>query len=440
MSGAPRPPLTDDVLIDLIPSRLDALIAALDRRIGAQVDEILHHSAFQRLEAAWRGLWLVVDRTPPDANIRIELLDCSKEDLRRDFESAGEPRRSGLHAHVYARAIGQGHEPYGAVIANYEFEPIAEDVRLLGACASVAILAVAPFIAAASPRFFGVESFPALASLLDLQGAFEQSAPEALLGLRRSEESRAVGLTLPRFLLRAPYERVEGATAGFEYEETIRGHEDMCWGNASFALANRLTDSFARYRWCPNIIGPRSGGLVDGLPCPRGEKSAPTEVAFSERKEFAISECGLIPLTGRTPGEAVFYSANSLQQPKYFGATEEGRAAELNYRLGTQLPYFFIIARVVHYLKVVYRSYLHTFEGRADAERELNDWVGQFVADRSVVPANERGRRPLRKAQVTVTETEHESDWHDLDTKLRPHFKYMGAFFTLSVRGVLEKK
>ncbi|WP_437588819.1 type VI secretion system contractile sheath large subunit [Sorangium sp. So ce1000] len=429
-------PIDDELLLQLIPERLDELIAAIDRCIGRQVDAILHHPIFQRLERAWRGLWFVIERTRFDENIRVELLDCSKDDLRSDFEAAGVPDKSGLYAIVYARALGRGHEPYGAIVANYQFGPEPGDVTLLHRCAAVALLAQAPFVAAASPRLFGVASYSELGSVNG------DDASDALRQLRADESSRALGLVLPRFLLRAPYGRGERTEASFAYEESTTEHESYCWGNASFAFATRLADSFARYRWCPNIINPGGGGLIEGLPQPEGEGTVamPTEIELSSPQQIAIDERGLIPLVAVAPGQACFFSASSLQAPRSFGDTEEGRAAEMNYRLGTQLPYVFIIARIVHYLKVVYRSYQHAFETREAAEKELNDWASQYVRDRDVVNAATCGRRPLRKVKVLVLDAEHEDDWYRLEMQVRPHFKHMGAFFTLGMRSRIEKR
>ncbi|WP_437313957.1 type VI secretion system contractile sheath large subunit [Sorangium sp. So ce385] len=437
MTTMPHRPIDDDRILQLLPERLDDVIAGIDRRIAAQVDLILHDPTFQRLERAWRGLWFVVERTLFDENIRIDLLNCSKEDLRLDFDATGPADKGGLHAIVYARAIGSGHEPYGAILANFEFGPEPEEMALLQRCATVALLAQAPFVAAASPRLLGIEGYRALGAT---DGGRE---PDVLRRLREEEEgARALGLVLPRFLLRAPFGRGERTEASFAYEESTEDHESYCWGNAIFAFATRLTDSFARYRWCPNIIGPGGGGLIEGLPQPEREGviEAPTEVALSFPQEAAIAERGLIPLVAVAPGQACFFSASSLRAPRSFGDTEEARAAEMNYMLGSHLPYFFIVARVVHYLKVIYRSYQHAFETPEEAEKELNDWLAQYVADRNVVTAASRGRKPLRKVKVRILNTEHESDWYRLEIQLRPHFKYMGAFFTLGVHNRIEKR
>ena len=224
-------------------------------------------------------------------------------------------------------------------------------------------------------------------------------------------------------------------------------HDAYCWGNATYALATRIADSFAKYRWCPNIIGPQAGGAVENLPLHQYEAMGeiqtkiPTEIMLTERREYELSEEGFIGLTFRKDSDnACFFSANSVQKAKYFGQSEEGRAAEMNYRLGTQLPYMFIMCRIAHYLKVLQREQIGTWKERIDLERELNEWIGQYVADQDVVSASIRGRRPLRKAQIIVTEVEGNAGWYKVDMKVRPHFKYMGAFFTLSLVGKLDKE
>ncbi len=257
-----------------------------------------------------------------------------------------------------------------------------------------------------------------------------------------------MGLVLPRFLLRLPFGTNTVPVKSFNYEEDVIGkHDAYCWGNAVFAFATRIADSFAKYRWCPNIIGPQAGGSVENLPLHQYEAmgevqtKVPTEIMLTERREYELSEEGFIGLTFRKDSDnACFFSANSVQKPKYFGQSEEGRAAEMNYRLGTQLPYMFIMCRIAHYLKVLQREQIGTWKERADLEKELNDWIGQYVADQDLVSAAVRGRRPLRKARIIVTEVEGNAGWYKVDMQVRPHFKYMGAFFTLSLVGKLDKE
>jgi type VI secretion system protein ImpC len=428
---------------------VDALIAEIDVKLSRQIDEIIHHPTFQKLESAWRGLKFVIDRTDFRENIKVELLNCSKEDLLADFEDAPEVPKSGLYKIVYSAEYGQfGGRPYGTIIANYEFSPGPQDIALLQKCASVATMAHAPFFAAAGPGFFGLKDYLNLPNLKDLKSLFEGPQYTKWQAFRESEDARYVGLVLPRFLLRLPFGANTVPVKAFNYEEDVIGkHDSYCWGNAAYAMATRISDSFAKFRWCPNIIGPQAGGTVENLPLHQYEAMGeiqtkiPTEIMLTERREFELSEEGFIGLTYRKDSDnACFFSANSVQKPKYFGQSEEGRAAELNYRLGTQLPYMFIMARIAHYLKVLQREQIGSWKERADLERELNEWIGQYVADQDVVSAAIRGRRPLRKARIIVTEVEGNAGWYKVDMQVRPHFKYMGAFFTLSLVGKLDKE
>jgi type VI secretion system protein ImpC len=427
----------------------DALIAEIDEKISRQVDVVLHHPDFQKLESAWRGLKFAVDHTDFRENIKVELLNVSKADLMTDFEDAPEITKSGLYKIAYTAEYGTfGGKPYGCMFANYEFGPGPQDIQLLQNCAAVSAMAHAPFFAAAGPAFFGDKDFLKLPNLRDLHAIFEGPQYTKWNSFRSSEDSRYVGLCMPRFLLRLPYGNKTQPAKTFSYEEDVVGrHERYCWGNSAFAMASRIADSFAKFRWCPNIIGPQAGGSVEDLPLHQYEAmgeiqtKCPTEVQISERREFELSEEGFIGLTFRKDADnACFFSANSCQKPKTFGQSAEGKDAELNYRLGTQLPYMFVICRMAHYIKVLQREQIGSWKERQDLERELNTWIGQYVADQDGVSAAIRGRRPLRKASITVEDVPGNAGWYKVDMKVRPHFKYMGAFFTLSLVGKLDKE
>src|SRR3954463_14112107 len=223
---------------------VDALIAEIDQKLSRQIDEIIHHPTFQKLESAWRGLKFVVDRTDFRENIKLELLNCSKEDLLADFEDSPEVPKSGLYKTVYSAEYGQfGGRPYGAIIANYEFGPGPQDIALLQKCASVATMAHAPFLAAAGPQFFGLKDYLTLPNLKDLKSLFEGPQYTKYSSFRETEDSRYVGLMLPRFLLRLPFGVMTVPIKSFNYEEDVIGkHDAYCWGNAVFAFATRLAD------------------------------------------------------------------------------------------------------------------------------------------------------------------------------------------------------
>lgn len=241
---------------------VDDMIVELDKKLSRQLDQILHNPAFQKLESAWRGAKFLVDRTDFRENIKLEIISVSKEELLADFQDSPEIPKSGLYKQVYTREYGQfGGSPVGGMVANYDFGPGSQDIALLQYCASVAAMAHAPFIAAASPQFFGEKSYTTLPNLKDIKAIMEGPAHTKWRGFRESEDARYVGLTAPRFLLRLPYSQKDNPVKAFNYEETVSGnHEHFLWGNTSFTLASRITDSFAKFRWCPNIIGPMGGG------------------------------------------------------------------------------------------------------------------------------------------------------------------------------------
>jgi type VI secretion system protein ImpC len=428
---------------------VDQMVAEIDRKLSAQINEILHDEGFQKLESAWRSVKFLVDRTDFRQNIKIEVLNASKQELLEDFEDSPEVVRSGLYESVYTDEYGQfGGEPVGAMIANYDFGPSAPDVKLLRYTASVAAMAHAPFISAASPEFFGVDSFEELPHLKDLQAVFEGPKYAKWNSFRESEDSRYVGLTLPRFLLRLPYAPESNPVQSFSFtEDAAEGTRNYLWGNTAFAFASRLSASFANYRWCPNIIGPQSGGTVDDLPLhlfeTLGQTQAkiPTEVLVSDRREFELAEQGFIALTMRKDSDnAAFFSANSVQKPKFFGSTPEAKQAELNYRLGSELPYIFIISRLAHYVKVLQRENIGSWKSKTELETELNNWLKQYISDQDNPSADVRSRRPLRRAQITVEDVEGEAGWFRVKMSVQPHFKYMGADFTLSLVGKLDKE
>lgn len=428
---------------------VDDMLSDIDSKISSQVNEIMHSESFQKMESAWRSLKYLVDQTDFRENNKIQLLNVSKQDLLDDFEDAPEITKSGLYKHVYTAEYGQfGGEPIGAMIADYDIGPGPQDMQLLHSVASVAAMAHAPFIASASKEFFGIESWNELPNLKDLHSIFEGPQYAKWNSFRESEDARYVGLTLPKFLLRLPFGPNTKPAKSFNFTEDVSDRDEkFCWGNTAFAFASRLTDSFAKYRWCANIIGPQGGGAVEDLPLYQFESMGevqtkiPTQVLISERREYELAEEGFIALTMRKGSDnAAFFSANSCQKPKTFGNTPEGKAAETNYQLSTQLPYMMIMNRLAHYIKVIQRENIGTWKERQDIERELNEWIKQYVTEMDQPDPATRSRRPLRMAQISVEDVAGNPGWYSVSLKAQPHFKYMGASFTLSLVGKLDKE
>lgn len=449
--------LLDDLLRATEPTprvdrdRVHALIADLDRRLSAQVNLLLHHPAVQQLEAAWRGLKHLVDHVDFRENIRLELVNASKHDLHQDAEDAPDITQSGLYKHLYARAFGVlGGKPYGVVCATFDVSTSSEDLALLQHCAAVSAMAHVPFLANASPRMFGLTSFAELSRIKDLEAAFEGPQYARWSSFRDHEDSRYVGLCAPRFLLRAPYGRRDSelSVKAFDFSEAVIDHHDRyLWGPASIALTARVAESFARYRWCPNIIGPQGGGSVHGLPLHQYEQGGelktrlPCETAITDRQELQLANLGFIGLVLRQDSDnAAFFSASSAQRPRSFTRTPEGFAAQQSAQLGARLPYMFVITRLAHYLKVLQREQIGTWKGRADLERELTRWIRQYVADMPDPSPETRSRKPLRRARIAVEDVEDQVGWYRCSLQIEPFIQFEGVSFTLSLVGKLDKQ
>lgn len=426
----------------------DDMIAAIDEKISSQLDAVIQADEFKKMESSWRGLKFLIDRTDFSQNIAIELISTTKDELIEDFEDAPDVTRSGLYKHVYSAEYGQfGGKPYAAIIGGYNVDPTAQDMKLLQDMASVSAMSHAPFVTAAGPKFFGLDSFKGMPALKDLESIFEGPQYVKWNGFRETDDSRNVALTVPRFMLRSPYGE-DNPVKEFDYQEGIGTEfEKLCWGNATYAFAANMSRSFAKYRWCPNIIGPQSGGEVLDLPVYKYQENgetkiySPTEVMLSDRQEFELAEQGFIGLIARKGTDnATFFSANSCQKAKFFGNTPEDKAAETNFKLGTELPYLFMIDRLAHYIKVLQREHIGSWKNKNDLDRELNNWVRQYVADQDNPPPEVRSRKPLREARIIVSDDEGNPGFYRVEMNVRPHFKYMGSSFTLSLAGKLDKE
>ena len=424
---------------------VDQMIAQIDGKIADQVNEILHEDAFQSLESTWRSVRYLVDHSDHRENVRVELLDVTKQDLIDDFEDASDITKSAFYRTVYSAEYGTfGGHPFGALVTGFEFDAGHEDVGLLRQLASVAAMAHTPLLANASPKFFGEDTFEALPGLRDLKAMFESPQYARWRSFRDSEDSRYVGLCMPKFLLRVPYDADHKPVKDFDFsEDVIDKHENYLWGPASFALAARAAESFAQYRWCPNIIGPQAGGAVEDLPVHQFEAMGtlqtklPVEIQLTERREYELSEEGFIGLTYRKGSDnASFFSANSSQKAKEFANKDD----ELNFRLGTQLPYMFIITRLAHYIKVIQRENLGSWKTAPELRSELKKWLLNYTSSGPNVDAVTKSKRPFRSTDVQVTEVPGQAGWYRVELQVMPHFKYMGADFTLSLVGKLDKQ
>ncbi|MCB9761669.1 MAG: type VI secretion system contractile sheath large subunit [Alphaproteobacteria bacterium] len=421
---------------------INGMMAEIDRKLSAQVDEILHDPAFKEVESAWRGLRFLVDRTDFDQNIRIEMLDVSKQELADDIEQRPTLRATRLCQVAYESKLGSyGNDPVGVIIGNYDFGPTAPDMQLLEDISRVAAQAHAPFIAAASPRFFNIKSFTGLPT----RPKVDTKHHKRWQSFRQSDFANYVGLTLPRFLLRHPYDPEENPVRSFEYAEDVSGsHDEYLWGNAAFAFGSCLTDSFAKYRWCPNIVGPEGGGRIRNLPVHEYEAMGravvkpPTEVSLSMPREDELSEQGFIPMIYENNSvNAVFFGANSTQRPKTFGNNPEDKKREGNFLLGTRLPYMMAVSRLAHHIQNYQRNKLGSTVSASTLKSDLERWIRQYVSPQENLPESMLAQKPFYAVEFSVEDIEGKPGQYHVQVNMQPRFKFEKAWFELSLVSAL---
>jgi type VI secretion system protein ImpC len=425
---------------------IEAIIAEIDQKLTAQINLILHHEDFQRLESAWRGLDHLVSNTETDEMLKIRFMDISKVELRRTmrrFKGIAWDQ-SPLFKRLYEEEYGQlGGEPYGCLVADYHFDHTPPDVELLGAMAKIASAAHAPFIAGAAPSNLQMDSWQELANPRDLTKITGNLEHAAWNSLRATEDARYVGLCMPRFLGRLPYGAKTNPVDEFNFEEDTEGadHKNYVWNNAAYAMAVNINRSFKLYGWCTMIRGVESGGTVENLPChtfPTDDggfdMKCPTEIAISDRRESELAKAGFIPLIHRKGTDhATFIGAQSLQKPQEYMDPD----ATANANLSARLPYLFASTRFAHYLKSIVRDKVGAFKEREDMQTWLNAWIMNYVdADPTNSSQETKARRPLAAAEVVVEEVEGNPGYYNAKFFLRPHFQLEGL--TVSLRLVAK--
>src|SRR5476651_782687 len=424
---------------------LDGHIAMLDEQISRQLDMVMHHPDFQRVESGWRGLKFLIDRTDFRQNVKIEVLDVSKDALRQDFEDTPEIIQSGLYLHTYIQEYDTpGGEPIGSVISNYEFDRSPQDIALLRNISKVSAAAHMPFIGSVAPKFFGKESMEEVASIRDIGNYFDRAEYLKWKSFRESDDARYIGLTLPRFLVRLPYGPHTVPVRAFNYTEAVKGpdHNRYLWANASFAFAANMVKSFIDNGWCVQIRGPQAGGLVADLPIhlydlgTGNQAKIPSEVLIPETREFEFANLGFIPLSYyKNHDFACFFSANSAQKPALYDTTD----ATANSRINARLPYIFLLSRIAHYLKLIQRENIGTTKDRRLLELELNTWVRTLVTEMTDPGDSLQASHPLREAKVTVEDIEDNPGFFRVKLFIVPHFQIEGMDLNLSLVSQMPK-
>lgn len=432
---------TSLISADVLKS-IEAIIAEIDKKLTEQVNVILHHEDFKQLEGAWRGLHYLVNNTETDEMLKIRVLNISKKDLSKTLKKFKGTAwdQSPIFKKLYEEEFGQfGGEPYGCLVGDYYFDHSPPDTELLGELAQVAAAAHAPFISAVSPTVMQMDSWQELSNPRDLTKIFQTPEYAAWRSLRESEDSRYIGLAMPRYLARLPYGAKTSPVEEFDFEEDTEGasHDKYVWANSAYAMAVNINRAFKLYGWCSRIRGIESGGAVEGLPThtfPTDDggvdMKCPTEIAISDRREAELAKNGFMPLVHRKNSDfAAFIGAQSLQKPAEYDDPD----ASANAQLAARLPYLFSSCRFAHYLKCIVRDKIGSFKERDEMQRWLQKWVLQYVdGDPANSSEETKARKPLAAAEVVVEEVEGNPGYYTSKFFLRPHYQLEGL--TVSLR------
>jgi len=409
---------------------INTRISQLDQLISGQLNAVMHHEAFQKLEGSWRGLQYLISKSETGQRMKIRVLNVSKKDLLKDMEKASEFDQSALFKQVYEEEFGTfGGASYGAMIGDYEFSNHPQDIALLEKISQVAAASHAPFISSASAQLFNWDSYTELSGPRDLAKIFQGADYAKWRSFRESEDSRYVALALPHILMRLPYGKANVPVESFNFEEEVDGtdHSKYLWGNAAYALGTRLTEAFAKYSWCAAIRGVEGGGLVEGLPVhnfrtDEGDVAlkCPTEIAITDRREKELADLGFIPLVHcKGTDFAAFFSTQTANKAKAYDTD----AASANARLSSQLQYIMAVSRFAHYLKAMMRDKIGSFMTKQNAQDFLNRWISNYVLLDDNASQETKARLPLREARIDVSEIPGKPGAYRAVAFLKPHFQ-----------------
>jgi type VI secretion system protein ImpC len=421
---------------------INAMVAEIDRKMSQQINQIMHTPEFQALESAWRGLHYLVTNSETDDQLKIRVMNVSKKELHKTLKryKGAAWDQSPLFKKLYEEEFGTlGGEPFACLVGDYYFDHGPMDVELLGEMMKIAAAAHAPFISAAAPTVFGMESWQELANPRDLTKIFSVPEYAGWRSLRDSDDARYLGLCMPRFLARRPYGAKTNPVEDFNFEEDAATPDtkNYTWANAAYAMATNINRSFKLYGWCSRIRGIESGGSVEGLPThtfPTDDGGVdlkcPTEIAISDRREAELAKNGFMPLIYKKNSDfAAFIGAQSLQKPAQYDDAD----ATSNAALAARLPYLFATCRFAHYLKCIVRDKIGSFREAADMQRWLQDWIIQYVdGDPAHSTEETKARKPLAGAEVIVEPVEGNPGYYTSKFFLRPHYQLEGL--TVSLR------
>ena len=426
-----------------VVAMINERIAEIDQILTDQLNAIMHHPDFQALESSWIGLRDMVFGTETSTTLKLRLMNVTKKELLKDLETAVDHDMSVLFKKVYEEEYGTfGGNPYSLLIGDYYFGRHPQDMALLQRISKVAAAAHTPFITAVAPTMFDMTSFTDLGVPRDLSKIFESAELTTWRSFRDSEDSRYVSMVLPRYAARLPYGAKTKPVDSFNFEEDVDGrdHSKYLWGNSCYQLGLRITDAFAKYNWTTAIRGVEGGGKVSGLTAHTFKTDdgdtvlkCPTEVTITDRREKELNDLGFISIVNSKGSDfAAFFGGQTTNKPRVYNLD----TANANAALSSRLPYVLAASRFAHYLKVIMRDKIGSFQTKDSVESYLNTWLSQYVLLDANATQGEKARFPLAEGRGDVVEVPGRPGAYQATVFLRPHFQM--EELTTSIRLVAE--
>jgi len=417
------------------------LVERLDGIIDAQLNEVLHNEVFQQIEANWTSLYDLIKNTDFKANIQLSLLDISKEEAAEDLElNFTDIAGSELFKKLYIAEYDQyGGAPYGGIVGLYDFKNTPGDMLWLESMGKIAAASHAPFVGNLSPQFFaGCDTMADVAQLRDVEGMLDTPRYSRWAKLRNTDVAGYLGLTMPRYIVREPYNNDTNPADTIKFTEKVRGDDqsEYLWGPSSMLFARNLVKSFASSGWCQYIRGPKGGGLVDGLPVHpynvRGEEELrlPVEITIPDFRELELANSGIIPLIQKKgSSDAVFFSAQSVKRAKRLVDPKDAENSQLN----SNLSYTYSISRIAHYLKCIMRDNIGSTADAQYVYNQIDRWVSGYVT--ALVNPDDLTLRyyPFKAYSLEVNEIEGKIGWYHCNLSILPHIQFEGMDVDLRV-------
>jgi type VI secretion system protein ImpD len=438
-------------------------IGAIDVAMSRQVNAILHHDAFRKLESRWRGLQKLVESWEPfdinggidprtgrpevtsEQGVIVRVLNVTWREISADIEaSTGDAQQSELFRKVYTEEFDTpGGKPFGLLLCDHEIRlkpgpgHPTDDLATLDGLAQVAAAAFAPIALGTHPSLMGLASFNDLQRLPDLDALTTGPDFIRLKALRSRADMRFVGMMIPRVLAREPYRDDGTRDDGFAFREESGRAEEWCWSSPVWSMGIAAIRTWTGNRWFSDMVGVRrgamSGGLIGSFPGPSFETDAPgvafrpaTDVVISDEMERVLTRAGLVSLCPcREAPHVAMYNAPSFHTPTNYDSPE----ATANARLSAMLPYVMCVSRFAHYVKQIGRSKVGSVKSPEDVRQVLQNWISE-----SYVSSDPDSELPLRAADVQVRELPPGSGRYVSTMWFEPHYQFEGVSARLELK------